>query len=71
MTLPNGRLVFGDFYAAAGAARIPIADMRAMSWWQFNETVDGYVRSKTGDKDEGLSAVDEKNIDALLALPID
>lgn len=42
-----------------------------MSWWQFNETVDGYVRSKTGDKDEGLSQIEEQHMDALLALPID
>lgn len=42
-----------------------------MSWWQFNETVDGYVRSKTGDKDEELSLDEEDQLGALLDAPLD
>lgn len=44
--------------------------MRRMSWWQFSEVVDGFVRSKSGGKDEGLSAAEEDQLGALLAAPI-
>lgn len=42
-----------------------------MTWWQFSETIDGFVRSKTNDKDSGLSAVEENELGALLSAPID
>lgn len=41
-----------------------------MSWWQFSETIEGYVRSKTSDKDSGLSAAEEDELGALLNAPI-
>ena len=41
-----------------------------MSWWQFSETIDGFVRSKAGGKDEGLSQVEEDQLGALLDAPI-
>lgn len=41
-----------------------------MTWWQFSETIDGFVRSKTNDKDDGLSQSEEDNIAAMLAAPI-
>ena len=40
-----------------------------MSWWQFSETIDGFVRSKTGDKDDGLSQAEEDELGALLDAP--
>jgi len=45
--------------------------MRRMSWWQFSETIDGFVRSKTNDKEAGLTASEEDQMAALLAAPID
>ena len=41
-----------------------------MSWWQFSEVVDGFVRSKTGNKDNGLSQSEEEQLGALLNAPI-
>lgn len=41
-----------------------------MTWWQFSETIDGFVRSKTGDKSEGLSQAEEDELGALLSAPI-
>jgi hypothetical protein len=40
--------------------------MRAMTLWQFSEVVDGFVKSKTGDKEEGLSQAEEDQLGALL-----
>lgn len=44
--------------------------MRRMTWWQFSETIDGFVRSKSGDKAEGLSQVEEDELGALLNAPV-
>lgn len=41
-----------------------------MSWWQFSETIDGFVRSKSGDKDEGLAEYEADGLTALLDAPI-
>lgn len=41
-----------------------------MTWWQFSETVDGFVRSKTNDKDVGISAAEEDELSALLSAPL-
>jgi hypothetical protein len=44
--------------------------MRRMTWWQFSETIEGFVRSKTSDKEEGLSANEEEQMSALLNAPL-
>jgi hypothetical protein len=41
-----------------------------MTWWQFSEVVEGFVKSKTGGKDEGLSQNEEDELGALLNAPI-
>ncbi len=41
-----------------------------MTWWQFSETVEGFVRSKTNDKDAGISAAEEDELGALLNAPL-
>lgn len=41
-----------------------------MTWWQFSELIDGFVRSKTNDKDDGLSAAEEESLFALLNAPV-
>lgn len=47
-----------------------VSDMRRMTWWQFSEVVDGFVKSKSDGRDEGFSAIDERNMDGLLSAPI-
>ncbi|MGY6251758.1 hypothetical protein ACXIUS_30300 [Bosea thiooxidans] len=44
--------------------------MRAMTLWQFSEVVEGFVKSKTGDKEDGLSQAEEEQLGALLDAPI-
>jgi hypothetical protein len=41
-----------------------------MTWWQFNETVEGFVRSKTNGQEDGLSAIEEDQLGALLNAPL-
>lgn len=44
--------------------------MRRMTWWQFSEAIDGFVRSKTNDKDSGLSQNEQDELGALLNAPL-
>lgn len=68
--LPDGRIQFGAFYRAAGAIGISVADMRSMSFWQFQEMVDGFVESKSDGKEDGLSQDEEAQLGALVDAPI-
>ena len=63
-------MTFGAFYGSATAAGIAISEMRNMTWWQFSEAIDGFVSSKTGDKDAGLSMDEEAELEAMLSAPI-
>jgi hypothetical protein len=44
--------------------------MRSMTWWQFNETVDGWTNANSPNKDEGLSEIEERGLAAILDAPI-
>ncbi|MFE1602104.1 gene transfer agent family protein [Methylobacterium sp. ID0610] len=41
---PDGRMAFAPFYEAAAAMGLPVADLRAMSLWQFAAYLDGFNR---------------------------
>lgn len=39
--MPNGKVAFAAFYGAAAIMKLPVADVRAMSLWQFAACVAG------------------------------
>lgn len=43
---PDGRMAFAPFYEAAAAMGLAVADLRAMSLWQFAAYLDGFNRAR-------------------------
>ncbi|ACL61338.1 gene transfer agent family protein [Methylobacterium nodulans] len=61
---PEGRMAFAPFYEAAAAMGLPVADLRAMSLWQFAAYLDGFNRAQDPDAPEPMTEAEE---DALWA----
>ncbi|ACA20247.1 hypothetical protein M446_5967 [Methylobacterium sp. 4-46] len=59
---PDGRMAFAPFYEAAAALGLAVADLRAMSLWQFAAYLDGFNRAHGPDGPEPMSAAEEDRL---------
>lgn len=67
--LPNGKIAFADFYAAAAAMKLPSDDMRAMSLWQFAAYVAGHNKANDPNGVDPLSSAEEDALWNLVSQP--
>jgi hypothetical protein len=59
---PDGRMAFAPFYEAAAAMGLPVADLRAMSLWQFAAYLDGFNRAQDPDAPEPMTPEEEESL---------
>lgn len=59
LPMPNGKVAFATFYAAAAAMKLPTADMRAMSLWQFAAYVAGNNKANDPKSVDPLTSQEE------------
>lgn len=64
--LPDGKIRFADFYGAAAAMQLPVADARAMSLWQFSAYVAGHNRAVDPDGAEPLTGSEADGLWAMI-----
>lgn len=66
--MPNGKIRFAPILGLGAAIGFTPAQVCAMSIWEFNVAVGGWLRAHTPEDDKALTAEDEDNMLKLLEM---